>query len=104
MDIFSDGPVSTRILNLRAVGNYITKGYKPVTYNPIADIPIDDKLIVCLAIKETRRVYTQSNCFVVNFTSIENPTFRKWVKAIIGETQLITWNQNVNLHLNIKPL
>lgn len=81
MDIFSDGPVSTRILNLRAVGNYITKGYKPVTYNPIADIPIDDKLIVCLAIKETRRVYTQSNCFVVNFTSIENPTFRKWVKS-----------------------
>lgn len=104
MDIFSDGPVATRILNLRGFGYYIVKGYRPVTYNPVADIPKEDKLIVWLSIKETRKNYNNANGFIKYFTKIKDTKYRKWVKSYFWKstTKQLYWkSKQIHVYTNI---
>ena len=100
IDIFSDGPVPTRVLNMERLGTHILNGYKLVTYNPISDVPNEDKLIISLPIKETRKNYTNSNSFAINLTNIKNENYRKWVKDYLWKYPNSNFDIKVN---NISP-
>ena len=80
LNLFTKDNYSTQLLHKIGIGQDICNGFQVVNYNILDKIPNVDKWIVCYKANET------SECINVNrvdFSIIENKTFKYWVKTYV---------------------
>lgn len=87
-----------RILQKIGLAHLLVNGYVLIKYNPIEDVPASDKWIFCYSSDdETNSMTSTSNTKVIDFTVINNTTYRYWYKYYV-------WKNNNSLYTRLHSI
>lgn len=82
--LFNSDGISAQVFAKAGLGGLLFDGYKIICYNQITDVPSDDKWILCFDSKnESNIASTYRESVVIDFTEIQNETFRYWYKFFV---------------------
>lgn len=81
---FDDTPISAKVLSSSYFTTRLREGYSIVHYAPLSEVPSDDRWILCYAInKDTTNMDADKPFQAIDFSLIQNPTFRTWYKNFV---------------------
>ena len=90
--IFESSNIDIKILQRTKIVEELLSGYKVINYNPIEDIPNDDKWLLCYGgIKTGNSGMSTTTSKIVDFTAIKSKEYCSWIKHYI-------WNGNGSVY------
>lgn len=92
--IFEKDGIPNQILHRQHIATELLSGFQVVKYSQFEDVPISDKWLFCYK-KYDRDTYV--NIRTLDFTLINNTTYRNWIKHFV-------WKADLSIYTKIHPL
>lgn len=84
IDFFAKKNLNIKLLTKPGLAKFLSQGYEIIRYNPLEDVPCHDKWLLCYNKDyETNTEHSLSETIAVDFTQIDNPTFREWCRYYV---------------------
>lgn len=84
IDFFAKQNLSIKLLVKPGLAKFLAQGYEIVRYNSSEDVPCHDKWLLCYNKDyETNTEHPVSETIAIDFTQIDNTTFREWSRYYV---------------------
>ena len=82
-NLFKDGNINSKILQYQQLSRLLMDGYKIIPYNPLEEIPTEDKWLLCYSNDKSNLATTTTESRAIDFSRIKDETYRYWYKFYV---------------------
>ena len=93
-DMFGDDRFMNAAFHTTNLGSAVAQGYSIIYYNPLDDLPVADKWVICYQNNPGEDIIKTQK---VDFTGIECPIYREWCKSYI-------WHADAKMYVKLHAL